>query len=209
MKYRNVEHQTKDLHLSLNLTKSNAIIISRSSSPTDLKLSIPVENSSKILGMIINGRLHWDSHINYVIKKASQRLHILRRLKHLVTRHENHNVYVAVVRSLLEYACPVFVGLNKSLAKKLQKLDNRAHRIIFGNDRQDWLCCCTTLLDRRIQLSTNLLHHIQKHPNHTLSNRVPHTLQFSGRYCIPFCRTEKRKASFFPFIVTHANGQTS
>ena len=140
-----------------------------------------------------------------MIKKASQRLHILRRLTQLVTQRENHDIHVAIVRSLLEYACPVFVGLNKTLSKKLQQLDNRAHRIIFGSDKTNWHCSCTTLQERRMKLSKTTLNHIQKFPQHILHDRLPETLKYTKQFSIPFCRTEKRKSSFFPFTTTHIN----
>lgn len=201
----NIEEQTKELHLSMNLAKSKAIIISRSRSHSDLKLSIPIDQRVKILGVVMNNKLQWDSHIDYVIRKASQRLHILRRLTQLVTQRENHDIYIAVVRSLLEYACPVYVGLNKTLSKKLQQLDNRAHRIIFGSDKANWHCSCTTLQERRTRLSTDTLNHIQKFPPHILHNRLPDILKYTKQFSIPFCRTEKRKMSFFPFTAILVN----
>ena len=206
---RNIEDQSHSLNLKLNLSKSQAVIITRSQQhrSTDVQLSVPTSDSLKILGLMINDRLNWDTHIKHVCKKASQRLHILRRLKQLVNKQETHDVYASVVRPLLEYACPVFVGVSKTAALKLLTLDKRAHRIIYGLDRQERQCDCNedTLETRRIQQSKRTFYRIHNTPHHILHSRVPHKLLHSGHFSVPFCRTEKRKTSFFPFTIIYVN----
>ena len=92
----------------------------------------------KILGVIVNDSLKWSSHVSATCVKACRRLHILRRLKLTLSQSELHLVYTLLIRSLLEYASPAFVGINKALQNKIQRVDNRAHRLIyniyFGSD---------------------------------------------------------------------------
>lgn len=207
MEIGNIVSQADYLNLKLNLKKSKAMLILRPGIPNDLQLSIPIENSLKILGMFLTDKLKWDLHVKLMCKKACQRLHILRRLRQFVSLRENHEVYVSIVRSVLEYASPVFVGLNKTLSQKIQALDKRAHRIIYGSDRSNWQCQCDKdiMNQRRFLSSEKFLLHILGHPNHILYSRIPHKMNYTQLYSIPFCRTEKRRASFFPFIVAQLN----
>jgi len=204
----NIENQTKSLHLNLNLSKSKALIYTRTNLPSACTLSIPTCESAKILGVVMNKNLTWDDHVKYICKKANQRLHILRRLKKLVTKEELHNIYLALIRSLFEYSSQVFVGLNKTLDIKMHKINNRAHRIIFNtNNPSDISCDCSinTINIRRLTQSKSLFKTIANSPNHLLHSRIPHILHFSGHFSVPFCRTEKRQKSFFPFSTTQLN----
>ena len=66
----NIEAQSSLLNLCINRSKSKAMIISRSSQLKELSLTIPITNSLKILGIMINEKLDWGAHTRYVCKKA-------------------------------------------------------------------------------------------------------------------------------------------
>ena len=52
------------------------------------------------------------------LTKANQRLYILRMLKRIMTKKELWNIYESLIRSIVEYAAPMFVKLPKYLIKK-------------------------------------------------------------------------------------------
>ena len=83
---------------------------------------LPVIKTIKPLGFIINGKLNWDSHIDYVCRKSAQRLHVLRKLRAHISPRDLHVVYTSLIRSLLEYASALFGGLNKKLSERLVKV---------------------------------------------------------------------------------------
>ena len=91
-------------------------------------------DAHKVLGVTIQSNLKWGSHINEVVAKASKRLHILRVLKRGgVPPADLLKVYFALIRSVLEYCCPVWhnalpVKLLDSIVERVQK---RTLRIIF------------------------------------------------------------------------------
>ena len=82
-----------------------------------------------LLGVHLNKSFTWHDHVNETFKQASKRLRILRVLKPFVSHEELHQVYVASVRSVFDYACALLVGLDIGLSKKLQRIDKRAHRM--------------------------------------------------------------------------------
>ena len=87
----------------------------------------------KVLGVTIQNNLKWDSHINEVVAKASKRLHILRVLKRGgVPPADLLKVYFALIRSVLEYCCPVWHNtLPVKLSDSIERVQKRALRIIY------------------------------------------------------------------------------
>ena len=90
-------------------------------------------DAHKVLGVTIQSNLKWDLHINEVVAKASKRLHILRVLKRGgVPPADLLKVYFALIRSVLEYCCPVWHNaLLVKLSDSIERVQKRALRIIF------------------------------------------------------------------------------
>ena len=66
----------------------------------------------KILGVHLSNDLTWNVRIEYIMKKASKRLYALRSLKKSgVQPSDLVGIYCAPIRSVLEYAAPVWSGL--------------------------------------------------------------------------------------------------
>lgn len=94
------------------------------------QLPIKRVSKSKSLGVHIDEELSWHEHINEICKKVSRGLAVLKRIKPYVTRDCLVLVYNAVVQSQLDYCSIVWDSIGTTLANKLQKLQNRAARII-------------------------------------------------------------------------------
>ena len=144
--------------------------------------------------------------------KASQRFHVFRRLKKFFTKKELHIVYNTFVRSLIEYACPVFVGLDQNMSQMLQKLDNRAHRLIYNlyyGSNNVRLCQCKReeIQVRRNERGKKLFRQIASNKSHILHDRI--TKRMRSQYSVFMCRTLKRKNSFFPYTTALINKDLS
>ena len=64
--------------------------------------------SHKVLGLVIQNNLKWNNHIEYIVTKASKRLHILRvHRRRGVEINDLITICTALIRSLLEYCCVV------------------------------------------------------------------------------------------------------
>ena len=149
----------------------------------------------RFLGVWLDDNLGWESHVSFIEKKCSQRMYILRRIRAVTSKEQFINIYCALVRSLLEYACPVFVGIPTNLSKRLQRIQNRCLRCYVKDTiRLD------VLAERRKMIALKLFTKIPTSDTF-LSALVPCSLP-SGRVSFPYCRTSLRRNSFFPAICT-------
>ena len=159
-------------------------------------------DAHKVLGVTIQTNLKWGSHINEVVAKASKRLHILRVLKRGgVPPADLLKVYFALIRSVLEYCCPVWHNaLPVKLSDSIERVQKRALRIIFpALHYQQALATtgCVSLHTRRMELCSKLFTKI-KEPESRLRHLVPPTRsQAHGR--------SLRKKTDHPLLVANLN----
>lgn len=197
--------------LVLNVAKSKLLLSTRREIIFDNPPTLSSESTLTVLGFVLNNKLTFTSHIEHICKKANRRLHVLRRLRGLITSKDLHSVYTLLIRSLFEYACPVFVGLNKKTENAMRKVDKRAHRIMAGMDQEQDFCNCNenTLAGRRLTMAEALMNQVAKIENHLLRHCLPPTLRYTGHYLVPFAPYHKYHQSFFPFMARHLNNQLS
>ena len=90
---------------------------------------LEVVNNVKILGLNITSNLTWNTHINEVIKKSSKRLYFLLQLKRAkVTRKDLGLFYISCIRSILDYAVPVFhYSIPKYLMHELERVQKKGN----------------------------------------------------------------------------------
>ena len=164
------------------------------------------ETELRLLGVIFQENLQWDMHIDYVMRSASKRVFILKEMKKIksITKRDLIHVYFSQIRSIIEYNCPVFVGLNTRNNCKLNKLQRRCHRIICGKG-----CSCDlfpNLESRRDDLAMKVFHKMMQ-PAHQLNSLMPLFLPSGKRLSFPFCNTLRRKSSFIPMCTLRFNKQ--
>ena len=88
-------------------------------------------SDAKLLGVTISSDLSWNAHITEVIKKAAKRLYFLIQLKRArVSQKDLCLFYVTCVRSVIDYAAPVFhYSLPAYLTHEVERVQRRAMRI--------------------------------------------------------------------------------
>ena len=137
---------------------------------------LEVVNHAKILGIFVNDRLKWDTHVDHVSRKARQRMWALRRLSELKL---DYNIiidfYHKEVRSILEYGAVIFHGgLTKQQSEALEsvqrgffkflshslqiKLSYNEACIFFATDK---------LVFRRLDLCKTFIKRNKKNPVHS------------------------------------------
>ena len=160
------------------------------------------------MGVNISSNLSWNTHIDSISIKASQRTFILYRLKHSgLDPHEIIAVFMSIIRPLLEYACQVWhTCLTMEQSNKLESFQKRACRIAAPNlsySEALTLFKLTRLSERREQLC-NVYFQNMLQPTHKLHHLLPapkthrHNLRASSNLPVPRTRTERHKKSFYP-----------
>ena len=84
----------------------------------------------KYLGLIIDNKLTWKSHIKHLRGKLSRSLGILYKLRHLVNKQNLFSVFNSLFLSHLNYGILCWGRSNKSVMKPLTILMNKALRCI-------------------------------------------------------------------------------
>ena len=158
----------------------------------------------KILGLMYTVDLKWDTHVEQTIKKASQRIFILKQLKKFLSIQDLVRIYNAMILIVLEYCAPVMGGMTAKNSEKIEKLRRRCHRIICGNE-----CKCELLppiSERRLEQASRLFIKLTD-PTHILNHLIPDTLPRTKHYIIEATHTDRRQRSFISFISLHLNKQ--
>ena len=196
-----IDDETDNVHkwchenkLILNASKSKCLLITRSNLH-NVPTKIECVRSMKLLGLFLNNKLNWNTHIDHLRRTCSKRLHILRRLRGLVPSSSLRKIYESLIRTLLEYACPVFTGMNKKQVTILQRTHRRAEKIVC--EETDLRC---SIAERRWDLCLRLWTRIEKNRSHLLHQLIPHRLPRTGHYSLPVYRTNKYGNSFFPYM---------
>ena len=87
-------------------------------------------SSTKSLGLRIDQRLVWEEHVDSLCKRISTALGGLRQARRYVPQETLITIYNALIKPLFDYCDIVWGNLNSTLSARLQKLQNRAARII-------------------------------------------------------------------------------
>ena len=132
--------------------------------------ALEVVSETKLLGLNITSDLKWKSNTSNIVKRASKRLWVLRRLKVLgADMNSLVEVYVKQVRSLLEFGVPAWQG-SITIAEKLEieRVQKIATRIILGRSYISYDVALKALnLDhleeRRMRICLNFALKAEKH----------------------------------------------
>ncbi|KAK3566876.1 hypothetical protein QTP86_004772 [Hemibagrus guttatus] len=125
-------------NLELNMLKTVEMIVDfRRNTPalpplTIMNSTVPTVESFRFLGTTIFQDLKWDTHIDYIIKKAQQRLYFLRQLRKFNLPQEllTHS-YSAVIESVPCMSITVWFGsATKSDIRRIQRTVRTDERII-------------------------------------------------------------------------------
>ena len=95
-------------------------------------VAIDETTTHKHLGVILSEDLSWKDHIEYVATSAGKCLDVLNALKYKLDRQTLENLYVAFIRSKLEYASIVWDNCTEDLSDLVESVQYRAGKIISG-----------------------------------------------------------------------------
>ena len=87
---------------------------------------------TKTLGVLVDENITLGNHIDYVAKKAAKGIGLLRRSKDMLYSNTLKTIYSAIVLPHFDYCALVWENCSQTLKNKLEKLQNKAARIITG-----------------------------------------------------------------------------
>ena len=90
-------------------------------------------HETKYLVVMIDKNLKWESQVNILQKKISRALGLLKYAKKFVKEEMLRNMYLSIVEPHLSYCCSVWGCCGNTKVNTLQKLQNRAARIVTGS----------------------------------------------------------------------------
>ena len=125
--------------LTLNNLKTEYMIVGSrqrlSQLPTNLKIevggsTIKRVNKTKTLGVIVDEHLAWNNQIENIVSKVTKGIGMMRRIKQYVPKPTLIKICNAIVLSHFDYCSMVWDNCADYQLEKLQKLQNRAARVI-------------------------------------------------------------------------------
>ena len=202
-KWKMVFHPEKCLVLSTTLKKNS---IRRKYYMRSHQLQSVDE--AKYLGVTINNKLNWSSHIDSIVTQAHRKLAFLQRNISHCPNDIKSMAYFSLVRPKLEYAVSVWDPYTTSNIKKLDSVQRKAARFVTGDYGQ--MSSVTSMLDsldwpplqrRRSELKVVLFYKI-------LNNEVDIALpldkaprETGHKFMVPQSRTNSHLYSYFPSTV--------
>ena len=182
-----------EIGLQLNINKCKALVIPKSAMCSPIHLpGVQFVSKVTLLGVIFNSTCTWTDHVDRIVKTASRRLFPLRLMKPHLNANELKYVYFGIMRSVMEYAAPLFVGLSKTDANKLQSLQDRFHRLLCGKSCRQ---ACLPSMEERRERQAVKLYNSALAQEHVLSGIICHASK-SGRYILPHIHSSRRLNSF-------------
>uniref|UniRef100_A0A669C5X4 Reverse transcriptase domain-containing protein n=1 Tax=Oreochromis niloticus TaxID=8128 RepID=A0A669C5X4_ORENI len=121
--------------LSLNIKKTKLIIFGTRQMKNVSKIrvnGIEIERvfENKFLGVLIDDKLSWKSHINHVTTKMSKTIAILYKTKHVLNKKSLYTLYCSLLLPYMTYCLEIWGNAYKTNTLPIFKLQKRAIRII-------------------------------------------------------------------------------
>ena len=109
---------------------------------------IPRASTVKYLGVTLDPKIIWNTHIDNITNKANSTLGFIRRNVLTTSQSVKETAYKQLVRPVLEYASVAWDSITDTLASRLESVQRRAARLICGIRKTDRKTSTTGLLQQ-------------------------------------------------------------
>ena len=127
--------------LSLNIKKTEVLLFVPPSKKPNFKYKLKLDgvklraiDSVKYLGLQLDDKLKWNSHISQLKLKLSRAIGILSKLRNKVPLNILKMVYHSIFNSYILYGLQIWSQNSQSIRSTIQKLQDRAIRKITFSD---------------------------------------------------------------------------
>ena len=171
-------------------------------------------NEAQLLGVIISDDMTWHANTKLIIKKATQRMIILRKLVEFkVSDNDMLQICNLFIRSVLETSCVVWAT---SITNEERVLIERVQKIAFKIIYRDRYICyenalkmskIPSLSDRRLKLTLKFAQKCTKDEKtvHMFPLNDIKTTRMQEKYKVPHTYTERLKNSAIPQMARQLN----
>ena len=126
-----------DNHMMANTEKFQCTIMDRKGHiPATITIhdsAIHSEEHITVLGVKLDAKLKFDSHITDIVKRASKQINVLKRISKFLDAKSRINIYTTFISANFNY-CPIsWMFCGKKNSKLLEKLQERVLRFVFND----------------------------------------------------------------------------
>ena len=129
--------------LCLNVSKTNFMVFCAKNKQYDKNnLNIIIDNKpiiqvekTKFLGVIVDSKLNWNLHIDYIAGKIAKNIGVITRARKVLGSKSLTGLYYTFIYPYLNYCCSVWGNASTNVISKLHLLQKRIVRIISGRPR--------------------------------------------------------------------------
>ena len=171
----------------------------------------------KLLGIVLSNDLKWKGNTEEMVKKASSRLWMVKRLKKLGAGMEDlKDVFIKQTRSILEFGAPVWnSGITKEESNDIERVQKSFLYIVLQKEYTSYETALNeigleTLKERRLKLCVNFARKAAKDPKHShwfvpFEQCGAKTRSEKNHYQVPLGRLERFKNSPIPYLTNLLN----
>ena len=180
---------------------------------------LEVKTTTKVLGVMVQNDLRWGAQVEHMVRKASKKIWMLRRMRQLGVDETTITTYWMMEgRVHLETGVPVWAGaVTSSQARDLTRVQRRAVAAITGRATrgEEYQATCARLglqdlATRRTKLALTFARRTATKSRHTdtftrLENPRP-TRAGAKEWVEPRCLTRRHQRSAVPYLTRLLNG---
>ena len=211
---------TEQNHMRVNESKTKEMLIyfGTKHNPSELarihinSKEIERVESFKLLGIVLSSDLSWSAQDDYMLRKVAKRMYCIHYLvRARVKDTDVLTIYCSVIRTVLEYACPVWhPGLTQKQSDEIEKIQKRCLKLIYPNLSYNHALATsglTKLQERRETITRELFNEIKDH-RHVLHSilpmRDPNSLRSRNpyQYLIPITKPTRFGRAFVPYCIS-------
>ena len=213
-----IDNWTRANKLSLNIDKTNFSIFTNKpcNNIPDIIIRnniIARSNTQKFLGIFVDERLTFKTHIDKVCKKVSSGIGIIKKLRNFIAPNILLKIYNAIIYPHITYAIEAWGSSSKVGTNRLNNLINKASRLIgpINNNAEPVLplkkihgrFCSTRLFKYFIKKDSS--HFYEKYVNQIPNHSIPTRFNENNLLKIPRFKLTKSQSSFFYCSIKYWN----
>ena len=98
---------------------------------------IPFSNKIKSLGVVLDSKLTFNTHVDNTVKACNYHIRALRHIRPALDKNTANMVACSIVSSRLDYCNSLLYGTSKSNIAKLQRVQNTLARVVSGTKKRE------------------------------------------------------------------------